>query len=130
MRKQATIPKIVVDNASIHLTALTKRVWSYLKLEINALPAYNPQLAPVELVFGISKKKIQWKNRTKPVNFGNPSGKKMVMESLKTLDTNTCNKIWSKFVRVWKGWIATARESANLETFLHSGDEMDNKSDK
>ena len=26
LEKQATIPKIVVDNASIHLTELTKRV--------------------------------------------------------------------------------------------------------
>ena len=95
--------KIILDNASIHLTEEVKRVWSYWELEINTIPVYTPQLAPVELVFGISKRKIQRKTTRLKVNFGNPSGKKVVMESLKSIDVATC----SKFVRktmIFQSW--------------------------
>ena len=117
---QTSIPKIVFNNASIHLTAETKRVWNYLGFEINTIPAYSPQLAPVELVFGISKRRIQKQIGQQKINFGNPGGKKVVMESLNTLDVTICNKIWSKFIKISKNLIITARKSAKLENYLQS----------
>ena len=119
--------KIILENASIHLTEEVKRVWSYWELEINTIPAYTPQLAPVELVFGISKRKIQRQTTRLKVNFWNPSGKKVVMESLKSIDVATCSKIWSKFVRISKYWIITARKSARLNRFLQSDYERKEK---
>ena len=62
------------------------------------------------------------------MNFGNPSGKKVVMEFLKSFDVATCSKIWSKFVRISKYWIIiTARKTARLDRFLQSDYERKEK---
>ena len=38
-------------------------------------------------------------------NFGKPSEKKVVMDSLKSIDVATCSRIWNKFVSISKYWI-------------------------
>ena len=92
----------------------------FLGLEINMLPPYTPQLEPVELVFGMSKKRIQRQDVRQQINYGNPSGKKSVMDLLRNLDVTTCCKIWTKFIKISKSCIIEARESARLENFLKS----------
>ena len=75
------------------MTKEAKRVCNFLGNEINTLPTYTPQLAPVEFVFGISKKRIQLQDIELQINFGNTSDKKAVMESLRNLDVTICCKI-------------------------------------
>ena len=47
-----------MDNASIHSSKKTSRAIAELGLRIELLPPYSPNLAPVELVFGITKNLI------------------------------------------------------------------------
>ena len=111
-------PKVVFDNARIHLTAEVTKLWSYLNLEINTLPPYTPHLAPVEAAFEISKKRIQSNNREKSVYFGKPSGKRAVLKSLKPIDMEMWCKLWKRFIRNAKEWISDAYESASLQRTL------------
>ena len=80
--KQDKHPKLIFDNAKIHLTADVRRLCSYLRFEINTLPPYSPQLAPVETIFGISKKRFQARYKEIGMNFGKPSGKRAVLNTL------------------------------------------------
>ena len=50
--------KIILDNATIHVATKTKRAAFYLELEVHWLPQYSPELAPVELVFGMAKRRL------------------------------------------------------------------------
>ena len=50
--------KVMLDNASIHLTSQTMKIAQYLKMELNYLPPCWPHLAPIELIFGALKKRI------------------------------------------------------------------------
>ena len=95
-------------------------MWNYLGFEINTILVYSPQLAQVELVFGISKRRILKQNGQQKINFGNPGDKKVVIKSFNTLDVTICNKIWSKFIKISKNWIITARKSAKLDNYLQS----------
>ena len=70
---------------------------------------------PVKLVFGISKKRIQLQDEELQINFGNPSGKKAVMKSLRNLDVKTCCKIWTKFTKISKSCIIEARDLLDLK---------------
>ena len=121
--KQEKHPKLIFDNAKIHLTADVRRLCSYLRFEINTLPPYSPQLAPVETIFGISKKRFQARYKEIGMNFGKPSGKRAVLNTLKSISTETCNKIWNKFVRVAKEWIVSAHGSTRLRRMLQSYNE-------
>ena len=121
--EQVDTIKVVFDNARIHLTDGVKKLWTYLKLEINTLPAYTPQLAPVETVFGISKRQILKQSSGKPINFGKPSGKRAVMDSLKSLSVEIWIKIWARFIRIAKRWIVEAYGVSKIEEILISGHE-------
>ena len=50
--------KVVFDNTRFHLTAGVEKLWAYLRLEINTLPAYMPHLVSMEAIFCISKSQI------------------------------------------------------------------------
>ena len=49
---------ISLDNAPIHLSSRTRRAAHIMGLRVMWLPPYSPSLAPVEWVFGLSKKKL------------------------------------------------------------------------
>ena len=90
--------QVVLDNAALHLTESTKNVAKILSIELNWVPPYSPNLSPVEMVFGVSKKKI-WANKGKEkINFSKPSGKKVLVNVLKTLSNRTCMGMWLQFI--------------------------------
>ena len=78
---------IWLDNASIHSSDSTKRLFAYLNLNIFYLPPYWPHLAPVELLFKIIKSKIRSKFWEKEINFDKNSGMEWIYCVLK--ETNT-----------------------------------------
>ena len=56
---QGSLPvKVMLDNASVHLTQKVKRLSSHLSLELNYFPLYWPHLAPVELFFELLKRRL------------------------------------------------------------------------
>ena len=99
LKWEASSIKLLVDNASIHISSESVNVWTYYDLEINSLPPYSPNLAPVEMVFGFSKNLISKKFTKNKINFENRSGKLAIMNSFAGLDTKLCLKLWGELVR-------------------------------
>ena len=78
--------KLLVDNASIHISKESRRTWAYNGFEINTIPAYSPNLAPVELVFASIKWFIKGLSALGKIDFQNRSGKVTVMNSFAKLE--------------------------------------------
>ena len=74
---------ICLDNAFIHSSDSTKRLFTYLNLNVFYLPPYWPHLAPVELLFKIIKSKIRSKFWEKEINFDKNLGMEWIHSVLK-----------------------------------------------
>ena len=51
-----------------------------------------PNLAPAELVFALTKRKLLFKKESNEINFGRNSGKISIIESLRAVDSLWCRK--------------------------------------
>ena len=102
--------KLVVDNASIHLSQQSKRAATFLNFEIHSLPPYSPNLSLVEMVFGMSKRSIAGTLRHTKINFSESTGRKEIINSFRWLNTPTVLKLWGNFVKEAKGWIRWSRK--------------------
>ena len=91
--------KLMLDNASIHLSSSSKRTATFFNFEIHSLPPYSPNLSPVEMVFGISKRAITKSLQSRVIDFSKPSGKREIIASLKILDRDMVLKLWRKFIK-------------------------------
>ena len=87
IKKYSKPVKLMVDNASIHLSLSSKRTATFYNFEIRSLPPYSPNFAPVEMVFGNCKKTIVKSLQNKVIDFSKPSGQK---------------EIYSKFEDIWQ----------------------------
>ena len=114
--------KLLVGNASIHISNESRRAWAYYGFEINALPAYSPNLAPVELVFALSKKQISKQSARGTINFQNRSRKLTIMNSFINIDREVYKGLWSEFVKYANMCILGAnrkmRERNTLEAYV------------
>ena len=115
---QTSYPKVIFDNARIHLTLKVKKLCSYLRFEINSLPVCSPQLAHAETVFDISKRRIQRQCNGESKNFGKLNGKRVMLKYLKSLSIEAWLKIWRRFVRIAKMWIIHSCEAAGVKNKL------------
>ena len=93
-----TQTRILLDNTSIHLSKFSKHVIKRLGLRMVFLPQYSPQLAPVEIVFGMLKIKLSMKRKQKAIRFGSISGKKDFFYT-KRLLTDKSTKIVANFYK-------------------------------
>ena len=75
----------VVDNTSIHLTSLSKSLWRCLNIELLGLPQYCPHLAPVELIFGMTKRILIRQVSKEGVDFSKPEGQTAIIRALESL---------------------------------------------
>ena len=62
------------------------------------LPQYTPELAPVELFFGILKKQIRSRRTSKVINLAKDSGRKVIEDIVKSIDRTTIVRIWGHFL--------------------------------
>ena len=90
---------IAMDNASIHSSKKTNKGIVKLGLQVEMLPPYSPTLAPVEMVFGITKNIIAKDNSLKEWNFSQVSGRNTVIEAIKAINANSVRSIWSLFIK-------------------------------
>ena len=97
--KQRTPIKLMVDNASIHVSKESKRIWNYLNFEIHALPPYSPNLSPVEMIFGISKRKIAFVPSSTKINFSSSRGRMTIINSFNTLSKRVIVGLWRELVK-------------------------------
>ena len=68
-----------LDNAPIHVSRRTKRAAEELGMKLLLLPAYSPSLAPVEWVFGMSKKILANQKQIKVINFNKSYGRNLII---------------------------------------------------
>ena len=108
MNNKGTL-KLLVDNASIHISKESRRTWAYKHFEINTIPAYSLNLVPVELVFALSKKYIRRQSTIGKINFQNRSGKVTVMNSFARIEKEIYRGFWFEFVKQAKQWIIEVR---------------------
>ena len=101
--------KLLVDNASIQYSKESRRTWAYNGFEINTIPVYSPNLAPVELLFASSKWYIRGQSALGKIDFRNRSGKVTIMNSFARLEKEFYIGLWFEFVKQAKLWINEAR---------------------
>ena len=70
---------------------------------VQLLPSYSPNLAPAELVFALTKRKLLFKKESNEINFGRSSEKISIIESLRAVDSLWCRKIWG---RIWQEYLS------------------------
>ena len=116
-RGQATSIKLLVDNASIHVSSKSKLICSHYGFEINTLPPYSPNLAPVELVFALSKKSVCKELTKKKLNFDKPIERAVVHNSFRKISKKEGLEIWRKFINEAKSCIFNAMKDCDENDF-------------
>ena len=72
-------------------------------MKVQLLPPYSLNLAPDELVFATSKRKLGLKMGSTAIDFGKNRGKISIVEYLGAVDPLYCRKIW---YRLWKEYLS------------------------
>ena len=94
-----TQARILLYNASIHLCKFTKHVVKRLGLRIVFFLQYSPQLAPVEIVVGILKRKHLMKRKQKAKKFGSTNDTKEILSTLIGFWQIKAQRLWSIIIR-------------------------------
>ena len=87
----------ILDNCPSHKSKATIKMLNKLKLKINFLPAYSPNLAPIELWFGFLKKKLATQSRSMIVKLGSIDFHNKLLASMKYLTKELIRTYFSKF---------------------------------
>lgn len=74
---------LVLDNAAAHHNNLAKQLAAKLKIELMFLPAYTPELNPIEALWGIIKRDFRKRlMMTKHIVKQQPEFKQLLQDSL------------------------------------------------
>ena len=113
--------RVWLDNAPLHLSRKVKRAAHSLNLPLHFLPPYSPCLAPVEWVFGMSKRilsKGEWRSA---INFSKIWGKKRILETFMNLNKNSAIKIWLRWIeeirRLIREWQDSLTVGLTIQTW-------------
>ena len=88
-----------LDNASIHSSEKTKKLFELMKYNVNYLPPYCPHLAPVELLFKIIKTKVRSYHSDIELDFSRNSGRDCLFQVCSTITANEIKRLWSLFIK-------------------------------
>ena len=110
----ASESKLILDNASIHLSTVTKQITRKLGFRMWLLPQYSPNLAPVEIVFGMLKSKLRMKKSKQVIKFSMISGRKEICDVLAGFTKVKVSRLWLVFVREAKKAILEWRRTEVL----------------
>ena len=84
-----SLPCIVVNNAFIHTSKLTKAIYKNIEVRLRFMPPYWPEVAPVEQMFKMLKAKIRAANVTREINFWSITAMKTIAKGLTELSEET-----------------------------------------
>ena len=70
--------RVTMDNAVIRWCKKSEATIERLKMKVQLLPPYSPNLAPDELVFATSKRKLGLKMGSTAIDFGKNRGKSLL----------------------------------------------------
>ena len=92
----------IVDNESIYFTSLSKSLLRCLNIELLGIPQYCPHLAPVELVFGMTKRILIRQVPKEGVDFSKPEGQSAIIRALERLTNQKAFNMWKRVIGIWK----------------------------
>ena len=94
---------IIMDNSSIHWFSSFVNYLNEKHLTWIYLPHYTPELAPVELFFGMLKRLISKRKTNTIINISRESGTKILIEELELIDLLSIMRIWKHYLFTLKG---------------------------
>ena len=109
MEQSEVLPLLILDNARVHNSKLASRVMQNWNFEVNFLPPYWPELAPVELIFGAVKAKLKSLKLTEEVDFSKVSGKTLILKLINSLSDSTWHGVWTTVIKECSHAIRDAR---------------------
>ena len=98
----------ILDNCSSHRSSVTMRALAELGCRIDFIPAYSPQLAPVELAFGILKKKLLRRTKTRYLKLGLTESYNEIRGALSEIRGDVIQKCFAVFYQQIRQWMDSA----------------------
>ena len=95
----------ILDNCSIHWSREVKMCFANTDWAWVYLPQYTPEMAPVELFFGQLKRLISTRRNLGIVDLMKNKGRKVLIDSIISIDEVAISKIWLHFTSKLKEWI-------------------------
>ena len=96
---------LLLDNATSHHSTFSTSIVQSLGLSAVYLPAYCPELAPVELCFKAVKSIIRSRYIHDKIDFSNEIGKNVIISTLSNISREYFSEWWRKAVVQLKGWV-------------------------
>ena len=97
--------KILIDNAAIHHSELTRNALKALKLDIIYLPPYTPEFAPVELWFKAIKSVMKKRYSTEKLNFSKETGVRAIISWISSISRDYIQRWWLETTVKLKEWV-------------------------
>ena len=95
----------IMDNWPSHKSKLTYKVLMSTDFKIHFLPAYSPDLAPVEVCFAYLKRKLWSLSKGKIVKLTNKSEQTVILQAMKTISVGVIKKWFSSFYETIKHYL-------------------------
>ena len=89
---------VTLDNVRVRLSELSTNRMSNIGFNITLLPAYPPELAPIEILFKQAKLKMKVSYSDAKLDFNKASGHSWINDTLNNLITRGLNKIRIIFI--------------------------------
>ena len=103
---------LLLDNLQSHRTNKVINMCQNYKFNIWYIPPYSPSLAPIELTFGILKRKLTQKHKEKWINLSNYEFYNLVVTCMEEINAEIIQSCFSHFYR-------ETRENLSKIPYLH-----------
>ena len=87
---------IIMDNSSIHKSKKTLDFIRKSKAFYSFLPAYSPEVAPIELLFNVIKRRLTKNKRDNIINLSGEDAMKEIREILASVSGAEILRFWRK----------------------------------
>ena len=91
---------IIMDNWSIHKCANIKTLLKVSKITILYIPPYSPHLAPIEIYFGLFKKKLLSNSSKQMIKINSKDNYSKILDSFRGIKTLTIKIIFWRHYKV------------------------------
>ena len=100
---------VILDNWSIHRAQMVREYWINLGLRLLYIPAYCPELAPIEIYSAQVKAKLTKGIKGLQIDLKKDSFIEELSNCIYSVQKESISKIWSNFVNTICRWIEDAR---------------------
>ena len=96
---------IILDNAAIHKSKQMKKLYIEEGLRVLFLPAYSPELAPIEKFFSRIKRNVLKEASGKLLNWRSDSAMKILNRVIMRTTREDIIRLWSTFTKEVDNWL-------------------------